>query len=163
MHAKKRLSGKLKITAWLNGIAAWVIFVLMLLAALNIVLRKLLGVGITGTAEVSELLMIVLVFFALPHTEALNRNIDIPLLTDRLPPVPKRYIHLLALLAGFVFAAFLVTAAIFYALSLKQSGEVTMDLRIAKYPFGYGIAVGAVALGGVLFKKITALLKGQKP
>ncbi len=163
MHAKKRSGGKLKITGWLNGIAAWVIFILMLLTALNIVLRKLLGIGLTGTAEVSELLMIVLVFFALPHTEALNRNVDIPLLTDRLTPDLKRHIHLLALLAGFVFAALLAAAAISYALLLKHSGEVTMDLRIAKYPFGYGIVAGAVVLGRVLFKKITALLKGQKP
>ena len=73
-----------KTATGLNGVAAGIIFILMILTAANVLLRKLTGISITGMTEISELMMIILVFFALAQAEIMNRHVRVSLLTDRL-------------------------------------------------------------------------------
>jgi TRAP-type C4-dicarboxylate transport system permease small subunit len=160
MIQKKLFSCMQKITAMLNGVAGLVIFLMMLLTVGSVLLRKLVGISITGTVEVSEFMMIVLVFFALAQAEVMNRNVNVSLLMDRLKPGTQRHIATFAYFANALFYALLTAAAIYYASSLKDSGEVSMDLQISKYPFVYIIAAGAAVLSVVFFKKITGIDKG---
>ncbi len=163
MFQKKFFFCMQKMTAMLNGVAGLVIFLMMLLTVSNVLLRKLVGISITGTVEVSEFMMIVLVFFALAQAEVMNRNVNVSLLMDRLKPGTQRHMATFAYLANALLYALLTAAAIYYASSLKDSGEVSMDLRIPKYPFVYIIAAGAASLGFVFLKKILASIKDKKP
>jgi TRAP-type C4-dicarboxylate transport system permease small subunit len=163
MFQKKFFACMQKITAMLNGVAAWVIFLMMLLTGMNVLLRKLVGISITGTAEVSEFMMIVLVFFALAQAEVMNRNVAVSLLMDRLKPGTQRHLATFAYLVNTLLYALLTAAAIYYASSLKDSGEVSMDLQISKYPFAYIIAAGAAVLSFVFLKKLLVSIKDKKP
>lgn len=146
----------------LNGVAAWVIFLMMLLTVGNVLLRKLAGISITGTAEVSEFMMIILVFFALAQAEVMNRNVSFSLLTDRLKPGARRHIATFTYFANALLYALITAAAIYYASSLKDAGEVSMDLQIPKYPFVYIIAAGAAVLSFVFLKKSLVSIKDKK-
>lgn len=159
MFQKKFFAWLQKITAMLNGVAAWVIFLLMLLTVINVLLRKLVGISITGTAEVSEFMMIVLVFFALAQAEIMNRNVTVSLLMDRFKPGTQRHIAIFAYLANTLLFVFITAAAINYGSSLKDSCEVSMVLQIPKYPFVYIIAAGAAVLSFVFLKKSLASIK----
>lgn len=162
MDQKKFFSCIRKTAAGLNGVAAGIIFLLMLLTVMNVLLRKLTGISITGTAEISEFMMILLVFFALARAEEMNRNVSVSLLTDRLQPGTQKHLAIFTYLANALLYALIAAAAIYYASSLRDSGEVSMDLQIPKYPFVYIIAAGAAALSVVFLKKSLVLIKDKK-
>lgn len=162
MNQKQFFSCIQKTAAGLNGVAAGIIFLLMLLTVMNVLLRKLTGISITGTAEISEFMMILLVFFALARAEEMNRNVSVSLLTDRLKPGPQQYLAIFTYGANALLYALIAAAAIDYASSLRGSGEVSMDLQIPKYPFVYIIAAGAAVLSVVFLKKSLVLIKDKK-
>jgi TRAP-type C4-dicarboxylate transport system permease small subunit len=163
MFQKKLFSCMQKITAMLNGVAGLVIFLMMLLTVGNVLLRKLVGINITGTVEASEFMMIVLVFFALAQAEVMNRNVSVSLLMDRLKLGTQRHIATFTHFANALLYALITAAAIYYASSLKDSSEVSMDLQIPKYPFVYIIAAGAAVLSFVFLKKSLVSIKDKKP
>ncbi|HPV49632.1 MAG TPA: TRAP transporter small permease [Smithellaceae bacterium] len=151
-----------KTATGLNGVAAGIIFILMILTAANVLLRKLTGISITGMTEISELMMIILVFFALAQAEIMDRHVSVSLLTDRLTSGARKYLAVITSLANALFYALITAAAIVYGSSLRLSGDVSMDLQIPKYPFAYIIAFGAAVLSFVFFKKTLASIKDEK-
>ncbi|MCX5841584.1 MAG: TRAP transporter small permease subunit, partial [Deltaproteobacteria bacterium] len=67
------------ITNRMNRFAAGVLFAMMLLTMMDVVLRKVFSKGILGTLELTEFMMVGLVFFALARVEMLDRNISVDL------------------------------------------------------------------------------------
>jgi TRAP-type C4-dicarboxylate transport system permease small subunit len=151
-----------KISLLFNIVASCTIFILMLLIVCDVVLRRLIGVSITGSIELAEFLMVVLVFLSLAQAEVKDRNVKVSLVMDYAKPTLKRYVTLFIFLVNALFFAVLSAAAISYAASLKAAGEFSMDLQIPKYPFVYVIAAGGALLTLVFGKKFLTLLKDKK-
>jgi TRAP-type C4-dicarboxylate transport system permease small subunit len=161
MRPTKFFTGMQKLPALLNAIASIVIFAMMLLTVGNVCLRKLLGISITGNIELSEFMMIVLVFFSLAQAEVMNRNVNVSLLADRVQPGTQRTFATITFFISALLYALITAAAIYYVSSLMSSGEVTMDLQIPKYPFVYFIVLGAAVLSLVFLKKLLTVIKDK--
>jgi len=134
----------------------------MLLIVCDVVLRRLSGVSIPGGIELAEFMMIILVFLSLAHAEVKDRNVKIALIMDRFKPARQRHAAIFSDVVSALFYAVLSAAAVSYAVSLKASAEVTMDLQIPKYPFVYIIAAGGALLSLVYIKKILIRLKDRQ-
>jgi TRAP-type C4-dicarboxylate transport system permease small subunit len=134
------------------------LFAIMALTFFDVLGRKFLSNSIPGSLELTELLMVVVIFGALPLVSARGEHVEFDSLDPYLPAWLRRLqavvVHLLCggvllLLAWLMWR----TGDQFLA-----SHETTAQLGILKAPFIYGMAVLCGATGVVHL-----LLLGQAP
>jgi TRAP-type C4-dicarboxylate transport system permease small subunit len=146
-----------KIAHMLNGIGVVIIFLLMLLTVADVVLRKIFYKGILGTLEISEFMMVAIVYFSLAEGELKDRNVNVDLLVNRLSLRNRAIIDALIKMIGFVLYCFITYAVFSYAALMKSSGEVSLDLWLPKYPLIYIVAAALILFSVVLlFRMIVA-------
>lgn len=122
-------------------LTAVALFAIMALTFFDVAGRKLLSTSITGSLELTELLMVVVIFAALPLVSMRGEHVVFDSMDAALPPSVRKWqmslVHLLsaALLLG--LAALMWQTAGEFA----QSGETTAQLKLSKAPFIYGMAV----------------------
>lgn len=136
-------------------LAAVALFAIMLLTFLDVIGRKLLSHSITGSLELTELLMVVVIFGALPLVSERGEHVVFDSLDALLPEGVRRLQHAAVhLLCG---AALLGLGWLMWKTGndFLASGETTAQLKILKAPFIYGMGLlcaftGVVHLGLVL-------------
>lgn len=148
------------LSRFLNVIASLILFLMMLLTVTDVFLRKTLAKSILGTVEITEFMMLIIVFFALAQAEIHDRHVKVHLVVSRLK---ERYQHLIDMFTQLLCSIFFVIAmlsAIDYASEMKASGEVSQDLWIPIYPFIYVVVVGCAIMSIVLFFNFVKAIKG---
>lgn len=130
-------------------LSALALFSIMALTFFDVLGRKLLDHSIPGSLELTELLMVVVIFASLPLVSLRGEHVLFDSMDAYLPPgvlrAQKALIH--AILAVLLLAlGYLMwkTGGDFSA-----NGETTAQLLIPKAPFIYGMAVMA-ALSGLV-------------
>ena len=117
------------------------LFAIMALTFFDVVGRKLLDNSIPGSLELTELLMVIVIFAALPLVSLRGEHVLFDSLDDTLPPkfltVQKAVIHLLLALALLGLGWLMWKTGV----QFEQTGETTAQLKFAKAPFIYGMAV----------------------
>ncbi len=133
----------------LSGVA---LFCIMALTFFDVGGRKLVSTSIPGSLELTELLMVVVIFAALPLVSLRGEHVVFNSMDSYLAPDLQRLqrgvVHVLSalLLIGLAYLMW-QTAGEF-----AQSGETTAQLKFTKAPFIYGMSVlcaltGCVHLG----------------
>jgi TRAP-type transport system small permease protein len=135
----------------LGYIASVVMFALMCLTVADILIRKLLNTSILGTVELTELMMVVIVFFALGLSEMKDAHIKVDIFTEKLKRRTRRMLDVATQFLGFLLFAFMTVSVFRNAVTMQGVGEVTQDLWIPKYPFLYLTALGCAVLSLTLF------------
>ena len=122
----------------LAGIA---LFAIMALTFLDVGGRKLLNNSITGSLEMTELLMVIVIFGALPLVSERGEHVVFDSLDPYLPEAIKKVQRVLVhLLCG---GALLALGWLMWqtGTDFLQTGETTAQLKILKAPFIYGMGV----------------------
>ncbi len=126
------------VSGLLAGIA---LFAIMVLTFLDVGGRKLLDNSITGSLELTELLMVVVIFGALPLVSERGEHVVFDSLDPYLPRLIKKIqralVHLLCA------AALLALGWLMWHTGndFLASGETTAQLKILKAPFIYGMGL----------------------
>jgi TRAP-type C4-dicarboxylate transport system permease small subunit len=141
------------LTNLMNRFAAAVLFAMMLLTMTDVVLRKVFSKGILGALELTEFMMMGLVFFALARVELLDRNISVDLVVQHMSRRTRLMIGMITRLICFGLFSLVTIAVFVYAQVMKASNEVTVDLLIPRYPFVYAAAAGCAVLALVLLMR----------
>ncbi|MEO6270646.1 MAG: TRAP transporter small permease [Lautropia sp.] len=133
---------------WLTGLkltlgtlAGTALFAMMLLTFLDVVGRKFLNNSITGSVELTELLMLALIFCALPLASLAGEHVVFDLLDSILPPGVK---HWQAVVSNLICTFLVGSAAHFVfdrARRTEMMGDTTAQLQISIAPFHYAAAV----------------------
>jgi TRAP-type transport system small permease protein len=123
------------------GVAGCALFAMMVLTFADIVGRKFLDHSIPGAVELTELFMLVMIFFALPLASLAGEHIVFDLLDRLLPPALLRWQQALANAA--TAAAFGAGAWIVHqrAQRTAEFGDTTSVLEIRLAPFHEMVAV----------------------
>jgi TRAP-type C4-dicarboxylate transport system permease small subunit len=137
----------------LAGIA---LFAIMVLTFLDVGGRKLLDNSITGSLELTELLMVVVIFGALPLVSERGEHVVFDSLDPYLPPFLKKIqralVHLLCAVALIALGWLMWQTGT----DFLGTGETTAQLKILKAPFIYGMGVLCALTGvvhlGLMFK-----------
>jgi TRAP-type C4-dicarboxylate transport system permease small subunit len=135
--------------AVLGGLAAVVLFVLMMLTVVDVVGRDVFNAPLPGGFELTELMMAVLVFAALPAVTQRESHIVIDLL-DFLTPrwlVVPRQVAIYVLCAAVLGLWSWRTWA--WGDRMARYGDVTEFLKIPLAPVSYFISVLSAATGAI--------------
>lgn len=124
-----------------TGVAALALFAMMVLTFADVFSRKFLTNSITGAVEVTELLMLVMIFFALPLASIAGEHIAFDLLDRLLPARLQRWQHRLS--HGVTAVVFGGAAWIVWQRALRTTsmGDITSALEITLAPFHFMAAV----------------------
>ncbi|MEO7939172.1 MAG: TRAP transporter small permease subunit [Burkholderiaceae bacterium] len=127
---------------WLCGtLAALALFAIMALTFFDVGGRKFASASIPGSLELTELLMVVVIFAALPLVSIRREHVVFDSLDAMLSPTLRRWqsglVNLLC--AGLLLAlAWLMWRT---GGEFADTGETTAQLKLLKAPFLYGMAV----------------------
>lgn len=147
----------------LSRAASVILFLMMLLTIADVFLRKVFSRPIMGTVEVTEFMMVILVFFSLSQTEVLNRHVKVDLVMSRFGERTQGLIDMITQFVCFVLFVGITWSTLIYSATMRASGEVSQDLWIPIYPFVYIVAVGCALLSLILLVKFfMALIKMVK-
>lgn len=125
----------------LGLLAGAALFGMMLITFADVIGRKLFDASIPGSVEITELLMLAVIFAALPLTSLRGEHVIFDLL-DRL--IPQRFHHIQRTVANLACVALLGGAAWLVetrALRTGRQGDITAQLEIAIAPFQHAAAV----------------------
>jgi TRAP-type transport system small permease protein len=146
----------------ISGLA---LFAIMALTFFDVGGRKLLSNSITGSLELTELLMVVVIFGALPLVSLRGEHVVFDSMDSYLPaPVVRIQAAVVNALSA---AALLALAWLMWQTGTQflESGETTAQLQILKAPFLYGMGLLCAATGVVhlalMVKPPEALAEGE--
>lgn len=127
---------------WICGaLAAAALFCIMTLTFFDVGGRKLASASIPGSLELTELLMVVVIFAALPLVSIRREHVVFDSLDHVIPAGLRKLQSMLVNLAcgGLLMAlAWLMWRT---AGEFAQTGETTAQLKLLKAPFIYGMSV----------------------
>lgn len=134
--------GLRRVFEWLCGVlAALALFAIAALTLLDVLGRKLADRSIPGSLELTEMLMVVVIFAALPLVSWTGEHVVFDSLDARLPPAVRRWQErIIQLLCALMLAgvAWLMWGK---AGDMAQYGDVTAQLRVPQGPFVYAMSV----------------------
>lgn len=145
-----------RLIGFADKLAQLLLFLMMGITTVDVLLRKLTDHSILGAVEITELMMIGVVFGALARCEFTDGHIRIDFILKNASPRFRS-----ALDAGTQFLSCILFGAmawsIFrYARDLRQWHEVTVDLGLPLHPLVYGAGLGCGLLALVLLLKSLA-------
>jgi TRAP-type transport system small permease protein len=146
-------------------LCASALFAIMALTFFDVLGRKLLSQSIPGSLELTELLMVVVIFAGMPLVSQRGEHVVFDSLDSYLPAwllkVQGALVHLLC--AGLMLGlAYLMWRT---GNQFAQNGETTAQLKFAKAPFIYGMALLCGITGlvhfGLISKPAKELQEGE--
>ena len=123
--------------------AAFGFFGIMWLIDANVLSRRFFNAPITGTLEITEVLMVFAILLPMAYTQMRRGHIRVTLITGMFPSRIRKYFFVFSLVVGCIFAAWATYASFnFFLRSYNINEHAWGSIRIPIYP-----AKGAVALG----------------
>lgn len=130
----------------LNYISLLSMFSMMMLTVADVFMRKVFNNSILGTVEVTELMMIIVIFFALSRTELLDGNVKVDLVLSHFTPRIQALFDMITQLCCLLLFVLVTLSSLQYAEMMRASSEVSQDLLIPIWPFVYVIVLGTAML-----------------
>lgn len=131
-----------------GALAALALFAIMALTLVDVTGRKLASASLPGSLELTELLMVVVIFAALPLVSAHQGHVVFDSLDPLLPRWLRRAQQVSVELVSATLAAGLAWLIVLKGMQMQEAGDVTAQLHIAQGPFVYamGALLGLTAL-----------------
>lgn len=153
----------MNLRSWLSTLcgvlAALALFAIMVLTLVDVTGRKVLDASVPGSLEITELLMVVVIFAAMPLVSRRGEHV----VFDSLDPYLPHFVRVVqrALVQAVCAITLLGLGVLMWKTgnSFLESGETTAQLTIPKAPFIYGMSVFCFLTG--LVHLAFALRPGQ--
>jgi tripartite ATP-independent transporter DctM subunit len=137
---------------WLNGVGAATSLVMVLLVTANVLCRDLFGYSLMATVELEQIMLVVLVFWAMAHAQLNRKHIAVDFFTSRLPqPWRLRLACLTQALGGLFFLLF-TWQSLVIAWTYWEKNETTLFLQMSKAPLALVVALGLFLLALALLR-----------
>jgi TRAP-type C4-dicarboxylate transport system permease small subunit len=129
------------LTTLCGALAAAALFAIMALTAVDVVGRKFFAASVPGSLELTELLMVAVIFAGLPLVSLQGEHVVFDTLDSHLPPWLLRVQR--AVIDGLCAAALAGLAGLLWlkAGQMASYGDTTAQLKLPVGPFVYAMAV----------------------
>ena len=148
------------LTRVVGNIGASVIVLMMLLTVSDVVGRRFFNKPVSGAYELSELMLVIVVFFTLAHCEFLRSNITIQLVVSRLRQRAQDVIDSIMYIFFLVTFGLLTWRLWLYAMEVRQNNLVSGVLEVPVYPFVFLESLCCALLSLVILTHLLLFLAG---
>jgi TRAP-type C4-dicarboxylate transport system permease small subunit len=145
---------------WMSLAAGWVIVALMVYTVLDVVLRYVFNAPFSGSLEVTEFAMSLIVFLGIAYCGYLGGHVAVDILERPLENPALRFIPVILTLAGVALFAAIAWLSAHEALTSTQ--RVSNMMRWPHYPFQMIVALGSAMYCIVLLKQVADLLRSKR-
>ncbi|MDP2917208.1 MAG: TRAP transporter small permease subunit, partial [Dehalococcoidia bacterium] len=142
-YLSKGVSGASK---GINYFGIVILAAMMLLTAVDVIGRYVFNRPLTGSLELTEFMMVILVAFGLAYTGLQKGHIDVDIVITRLPPKTQAVINAITNTLSLGLFALITWRSVLYGESLRVGKFVSSSLFIPIYPFAYLVALGSLLL-----------------
>ncbi len=142
----------------IGNIGAFVIAIAMFLTVADVFGRRFLNHPVSGSYEISEMLLVIVIFSTIAYCQLLRGHVTIDLLVARLNQKAQDIIN------SIVYIVFLATFGILswqlyvYAVEVFKQNWVTGTILLPVYPFAFIASIGCALLCLVVFMHLTMFL-----
>jgi len=125
-----------------NVIGQSIAGIMVFLVAADAVGRYVFNRPIVGVLEITELMMVFIVFLAFAYVESKNGHVRVDLILSRFPRKVRPYIECLVTVISLGTIGIIAWQSVLYSLELQQGGNITASLGIPVSPFLLVVAFG---------------------
>lgn len=162
MNTKTILSKYGIFSSLLSNIGAIALFGMMALTVIDVAGRYLFNAPLLGAFELTEFLVLILIFSFLGYTEANKRHICVELILDLLPKRVQYICELINHVICLGLFVLITCMAVLKAIELMSTGESSPNLFIPNYPFAFFLALGSLVMCIEYIRDIAGLLSIRK-
>lgn len=130
----------------LNYLAALMLVFLMVLTGVDVSFRYLFNAPITGSFEITEYVLPMVIAFGLAHCSLEKGHVSVELVTARLSDRGRAFMDCLAYLLFTVLYGLITWQSLLRAMGMKQTGLTSEVLALPVYPFVLTVTVGCGAI-----------------
>jgi TRAP-type C4-dicarboxylate transport system permease small subunit len=138
------------VSNFLNIIAQWIIVLMVLLTVADVCLRYIFNRPITGSYELTEFMMVILVFASVAYTMSCKEHVKVDLVTERLPEKVQGVLECFVSFIAFILFAIVSWRNALHAITMWNRNDVSAELFIPVSPFVLFVALGTAILSLVL-------------
>jgi TRAP-type C4-dicarboxylate transport system permease small subunit len=125
----------------LGGIAAAVLFALMVLTCTDVIGRYFLSQPVYGAFEITEMLLAALIFAGLPLVTLRHEHVTVDVLDPVTPDWVYRIQHVVGCALGALSTGYLAWRLWIRAMSLHAAGETTAQLKFKLAYLTYAMSI----------------------
>jgi TRAP-type C4-dicarboxylate transport system permease small subunit len=134
------------LSALLGYLGSFVILVMMCLTTADVVGRYIFNAPILGLFELTEFMMLVIVFSFLAYSQSHKSHICVDLFFNFLPEKLKFYIDLFNHVVCLALMVLITWMGVEKALEMREVREISPNLGIPVYPFVFFVVLGCVVM-----------------
>lgn len=128
---------------------------------MDVFLRGAFNTPIFGSEEIVSILGVIAVGFALPYTHYQKSHIGVEILVRRLPQRTRNVLKLITNTATLALIGIITWRMFIYAGTLRDSGEVSMNLELPEYMVVFVLSFGFFVYSVCLLADIVKFFKAK--
>lgn len=143
-------------------LGAFSLFVMMCLTAADVLGRYIFNSPITGAFELTEFLVLILIFSFLANAQARKAHVTVDLILSRFPGSFRFYVELFNHAISLVLMALITWIGIERAFELKEVAEASPNLGIPAYPFAFFLVLGCTVMCIEYIRDLISVFNNRK-
>jgi TRAP-type C4-dicarboxylate transport system permease small subunit len=151
---------------WLSSKLAYVgavaLFGMMCLTAADVIGRYVFNRPITGVFELTEYLVLILIFSFIGYTQSQKGHVAVDLLLAKFPRGIRTIVEICNHFICLMLMGLITWMGVQKALDLKDVGEASPNLQIPAYPFVFFLVLGCAVMCIELLRDILKLFPAGK-
>lgn len=148
---------------FLHRLAQVILALMVLLTVTDVCLRYIFNNPITGSYELTEFMMVVLVFASVGFTQSVKDHVSVDLVVTKLPDRVRALLEAITCLLAFGLFALAAWRNVLHTGTTWERHDVSAELFIPVSPFVLFVALGLAVLSLVLlvqfFQSLARVLK----
>jgi TRAP-type C4-dicarboxylate transport system permease small subunit len=150
------------LSTYLAYIGAFSLFAMMCLTMADVVERYIFNRPILGVFEITEFMVLVLIFSFLGYTQSRKSHVSVDLFMILFPERLKVLIEIFNHLVCLAMMALIAWMSVDKALELMAAGEASPNLALPTYPFVFFLVLGCTVMCVEFIRDIIMILKNIK-
>lgn len=150
---------------FLKRLDEWLIALLLaamtLLTFSQVVMRYVFNSGFTWAVELTSIFFAGMIFIGISYGVRVGAHIGVDAVVKLLPPKPRRYTSILAVLLCLLYAGMVIYGSMIYVLKMKSAGIELEDLPIPMWTIRAILPVGFILLVLRFLPVLVSLVRGK--
>jgi TRAP-type transport system small permease protein len=138
--------GLTPLTNIMGIIGASIIGLMMLVTVIDVGGRRLFNSPLLGSMDLTTLMMVIVVFFSIAHTELKKGHITIDLIVPKLPVRVQNFIMSIMYFLSLIIFGWMTWRIGLSSLDLMRNNTVSATLQIPVFPFMFLATLGCALL-----------------